>query len=196
MAAQGGDEVPTGPTLFPVPSKITPGVTSGVSTTITLQNTEEPGVGMTLRQFNRYMERLDRCKEPLVGLWLAFAGVSAGVAGSAFVGLYALPISGLPAGTKGNLEIICGAGLLLACLCLVAYFALRSRQEDAIDQLKQDMNLLKTGEAAGSMPSGPPGVQRDATVPQAQPTNWSAVTGRLPEVSSQASANPGAMPSS
>ena len=125
-----------------------------VSSSIAIEGSTEPGIVMSLRQLQRYMARLDKCKEPLSVLWLTLAGLTGGAAITALVGLITLPAptkpdakiapstTNLSQGTHTTLVAIGVVCAAIAVVSLVAYFTRRSKHADEVDELKKDMSLL------------------------------------------------------
>ena len=90
-----------------------------VQTSIAVSNQQEAGVVVSHRQFQRYIDRLDECKEPLAQVWLAAVGVFVGGFLATLVALVALPLTKLAAGTKAVLLVILLCTAVLAVVCAI-----------------------------------------------------------------------------
>jgi hypothetical protein len=117
-----------------------PDQTVSFDQTLTVKRTPEPGILISEKLYERLMERLEGCApQGWPELWLAGAGASAGIAGSAIAGVLTLA----PTSTRiGELWILAGAGIAITAVCLLAYFALRISHRKKIGELKRDMKIF------------------------------------------------------
>ena len=102
----------------------------------------EPGVVISVREYERIIERLEGCKPGgWADLWLAGVGVGAALAAGALVGALTLPPN-LP-GTKDVLWGLMATGVVVLGLCLFAYLIQRRERGTEIGELKKDLDLYK-----------------------------------------------------
>jgi hypothetical protein len=108
----------------------------------TVQQSNQQAVVISVRQYERLIERLDGCKQGGWGdLWLA--GVGAGVALAAAAGVTATTLPKELATTRNVLWAATVAGIALAAVCLVAYFTQRRDHAKEIAELKKDLEMHK-----------------------------------------------------
>jgi len=108
----------------------------------TVRQSNQLAVVITVRQYERLIERLDGCKQGGWGdLWLA--GVGAGVALAAAAGVTAATLPEALAVTRNVLWAATIAGVVLAVVCLVAYFTQRRDHGKEIAELKKDLEMHK-----------------------------------------------------
>lgn len=108
---------------------------------LTIPASQELGVGIEKRQYDRLVERLRGCRPSgWSAAWLAIAGAGAGVAGAAGVGGLTLPPA-LSPGIRSSLWMLTGVGVVVFALCLAFYFTQRNADADVIDELLKDMEL-------------------------------------------------------
>lgn len=106
----------------------------------TVPLSEEPAVVISVRDYERLIERLDGCKPGGWGdLWLA--GVGASVALAATVGVTAATLSPALAGTRDVMWAVTVAGAVLTLVCLIAYFTQRRDRSKEIAELKKDLEM-------------------------------------------------------
>lgn len=103
-----------------------------------VQQSQEPGVVISVRDYDRLIERLDGCKPSgWADLWLTGVGAGAALAVGALVGALTLP-SSLP-GVKDVLWTLTAAGALVMLICLAAYLTQRREHSRDITELKKDL---------------------------------------------------------
>jgi hypothetical protein len=108
---------------------------------------QEPGVVISMRDYDRLIERLEGCKPGgWADLWLAGFGAGAALAVSALVGALTLPVT--LSGTRDVLWVLTAAGAVILVLCLVAYLTQRRGHEAEIGELKKDLEIRKGRAAA------------------------------------------------
>lgn len=113
-----------------------------VTQLFTVPQSKEQAVVISVRHYDRLIERLDGCKPGGWGdLWLA--GVGAGVALAAAAGVTAATLPATLTGTKDVLWAATVAGIILALICLVAYFTQRRDHGKEIAELKKDLAMHK-----------------------------------------------------
>jgi len=119
-----------------------PGQSVSVTQRYTVPQGEEPGVVMSTRDLDRFIERLDGCKPGSWGeLWLA--GVGAGIAVAAAAATGALT---LPANTAGRIDAmwaVTAAAAVITILCFVGYLGQRRDHAQGIGELKKDLEMHK-----------------------------------------------------
>jgi hypothetical protein len=104
---------------------------------------DQPGVVISVRDYDRLIERLDGCKPGgWADLWLAGVGAGIALATAALVGGLTLPVT--LAGTRDVLWAVTAAGGVVFCLCLVGYLTQRRDHAKEISELKKDLELQKT----------------------------------------------------
>lgn len=120
-----------------------------------VSQTEEPGVVISMRDYDRLIERLDGCKAGgWADLWLFGAGAGAALAGGALVTALTLPVA--QSGVRDVLWVLTGAGAVVLVLCLVGYFTQRRDRGREISELKKDLEIHKPRPtAAGTLADGP-----------------------------------------
>jgi hypothetical protein len=115
-----------------------------VNQQFTVRQPKELGMVISVRDYKRFIERLDGCKPGGWGdLWLA--GVGAGVALTAAAGVTAAALPPTLAGTKDVLWAVTVAGAVLTLVCLVAYFTQRRDRGKEIAELKKDLEMRCPG---------------------------------------------------
>lgn len=113
-----------------------------VTQRFTVPQSEELGVVISVRDYERLIERLDGCKPGGWGeLWLACVG--AGVALAAAAGVTAATLPTDLTGTRDVLWAVTVAGAVLTVLSLVAYFTQRHDHGKEIAELKKDLEMRK-----------------------------------------------------
>lgn len=106
----------------------------------------EPAVVISIRDYERLIERLEGCKPGGWGeLWLA--GVGAGVAVAMATLVTALTLPATLSATKDVLWAVTAAGAFLTVVCLLAYFTQRRDRAKEISELKKDLEM-RTPKAA------------------------------------------------
>jgi len=107
-----------------------------------VSQTEEPGVVISVRDYDRLIERLDGCKAGgWADLWLFGAGAAASLAASTLV--TALTLSAAQSGARNVLWVLTGAGAVILVLCLVGYLTQRRDRGREISELKKDLEIHK-----------------------------------------------------
>lgn len=113
----------------------------------TVPQGEEPGVVMSARDLDRFVERLDGCKPGGWGeLWLTGVGAGIAVAAAASVGALTLPAS-----LAVRIDVLwaaTAAGALVTVLCLFGYLAQRRDHAREINELRKDLVMHRPGPAA------------------------------------------------
>ena len=108
---------------------------------------EEQAVVISIRDYNRLIERLDGCKPGgWTDLWLAGASAGVAVLISALVGALTVPTA--LSGTRDALWAVTVCGLVVLLLCLVEYFAQRRDHSGEIAELRKDMENHKPRSSA------------------------------------------------
>jgi hypothetical protein len=103
---------------------------------------EERAVIISIRDYNRLIERLDGCKPGgWADLWLAGAGAGVAILIGALVGALTVPTA--LSGTRDALWAITGGGLIMLLLCLVGFFTQRPGQDREIAELRKDLENHK-----------------------------------------------------
>ena len=103
---------------------------------------QEPGVVISVHEYDRFIERLDGCKPSgWADLWLTGVGAGAALAVGALVGALTLP-SSLSA-TKDVLWTLTAAGGFVMLICLAAYLTQRGEHGKDISELKKDLMAHK-----------------------------------------------------
>jgi hypothetical protein len=101
---------------------------------------QEPAVVISMREYERIIERLDGCKRGgWADLWLAGVGVGAALAISAFVGALTLPATS--SGCRDVLWALTATGAVAFVLCLAAYFTQRRQRGAEIRELRKDLEI-------------------------------------------------------
>jgi hypothetical protein len=102
----------------------------------------EPGVVISVREYERIIERPEGCKPGgWADLWLAGVGVGAALAVGALVGALTLPPN-LP-GTRDVMWGLVVTGVVVLSLCVFAYFTQRRDRDAEIGELKKGLDLYK-----------------------------------------------------
>jgi hypothetical protein len=101
---------------------------------------QESAVVISMREYQRIIERLDGCK-PIgwADMWLAGFGAGAGLVIGAFVGALTLPNS-LP-GIRDVLWALTATGVVIVVLCLAAYHSQRRVRGEEIGELQKDLQI-------------------------------------------------------
>jgi hypothetical protein len=101
---------------------------------------EEPGVVISVRDYERLIERLEGCKPGgWADFWLAGVGAGVALAVGALMGALTLPV--VASGTRDVLWALTAAGIIVFVLCLVAYFTQRRDHGQEISELKRDLEI-------------------------------------------------------
>lgn len=104
----------------------------------TIAQGEERAVVISVRDYNRLIERLDGCKPGnWSDLWLAGFGAGVAVAMGALVGALTLPTA--MSGTRDALWAVTGGGVVVLLLCLVGYLTQRRDHGREIAELRKDL---------------------------------------------------------
>ena len=104
---------------------------------------DQPGVVISVRDYDRLIERLEGCKRGgWADLWLAGVGAGVALATAALVGGLTLPVT--LTGTRDVLWAVTAAGSVVFCLCLVGYLTQRRDHAREISELRKDLELQKT----------------------------------------------------
>jgi hypothetical protein len=107
-----------------------------------VSQSQEPGVVISMRDYDRLIERLDGCKTGgWADLWLFGAGAGAALAAGALV--TALTLSVAQSGLKNVLWVLTGAGAVVLVLRLVGYLTQRRDHGREISELKKDLEIHK-----------------------------------------------------
>ena len=107
-----------------------------------VSQSQETGVVISMRDYDRLIERLDGCKpRGWTDLWLAGVGAGAALVVGALVGALTLPAT--PAGTKDVLWVLTATGAVVLLLCLAAYLTQRHEHGAEISELKKDLKIYK-----------------------------------------------------
>lgn len=123
-----------------------------------VSQTEEPGVVISMRDYNRLIERLDGCRAGgWADLWLFGAGAGAALAVGALV--TALTLSAAQSGTRDVLWVLTAAGAVILVLCLTGYLTQRGERGREISELRKDLEIRKPTVAAKASPDGSGQVQ-------------------------------------
>jgi hypothetical protein len=113
-----------------------------VNQSYSVRQSQEPGVLIGERQYQRFIERLDDCKEHgWSELWLAAAGIAAGVAATAAISSATLPAGKLSSATRGDLKVAAISGLVVLAVCLIAYLTHRQDHGREVDHLMKDLRM-------------------------------------------------------
>lgn len=129
----------------------------------TIPQGEEQALAISIRDFDRLIERLDGCKPGGWGeLWLAGVGAGVTLAVAALVGALTLPANSTA--IRDVLWAVMAAGGVFLLLCLMGYFTQRRDRSWEISELKKDLEMRKPGTACsqnrskaydlGGMPTG------------------------------------------
>lgn len=104
-----------------------------------LSQGQEPGVVLSVRDLDRFIERAHACRPSgWAELWLALAGAGAALAvGALVVALTA------PAALADVMWALTGAGTAVFALCLLGYLTQRREQEREISELEKDLKLRR-----------------------------------------------------
>ncbi len=101
---------------------------------------QEPAVVISMREYERIMERLDGCKRGgWADMWLAGVGVGAALAVAALVGALTLPATS--SATRDVLWALTATGVVVLVLCLAAYFTQRRAHGAEIGELRKDLEI-------------------------------------------------------
>jgi hypothetical protein len=107
-----------------------------------VSQSQEPGVVLRMRDYDRLIERLDGCKAGgWADLWLFGAGAGAALVAGALVTALTLPVN--QSGTRDVLWVLTGAGVVVLLLCLVGYLTQRRDHGREISELKKDLEIHK-----------------------------------------------------
>jgi hypothetical protein len=120
-----------------------------------ISQTEEPGVVISMRDYDRLIERLDGCRAGgWADLWLFGAGAGAALAAGALVTVLTMPVA--QSGVRDVLWVLTGAGAVILVLCLVGYLTQRGDRGREISELRKDLEIRKPmAAAAGKLADGP-----------------------------------------
>lgn len=114
----------------------------------TIAQSEERAVVISVRDYNRLIERLDGCKPGnWSDLWLAGFGAGVAVAMGALIGALTLPVA--MSGTRDALWAVTGGGVVVLLLCLVGYFTQRRDHGREIAELRKDLENHNPVSCAG-----------------------------------------------
>jgi hypothetical protein len=102
---------------------------------------EELGVAISIRDYDRLIERLDGCKPGSADLWLAGVGAGVALATATLVGALTLPAN--LTGTRDVLWVLTVAGAVVLTLCLVGYLTQRQDHAREIAELRKDLEIHK-----------------------------------------------------
>ena len=109
---------------------------------LTVQQSAEPAVVISKRQYSRIVERLEACKpHGWAELWLAGVGAGAGLAIAALVAIKTLPQAPEP-GAKNVLWVLVALGTVAAVLCVFSYLGQRRHNAKEIDELRRDLEIM------------------------------------------------------
>jgi hypothetical protein len=101
---------------------------------------QEPAVVISMREYERIIERLDGCKRGAwADLWLAGFGAGAALAVGAFVGVLTLPATS--AGVRDVLWALTATGVVVLVLSLAAYLTQRREHGTEISELQKDLEI-------------------------------------------------------
>jgi hypothetical protein len=101
---------------------------------------QEPAVVISMREYQRIIERLDGCKRGgWADLWLAGVGVGAALAVGALVGALTLPITS--SGVRDVLWALTVTGAVVFVLCLAGYLTQRREHGAEIGELRKDLEI-------------------------------------------------------
>lgn len=107
-----------------------------------VSQTEEPGVVISMRDYDRLIERLDGCRAGgWADLWLFGAGVGAALAAGALVTALTLPVA--QSGVRDVLWVLTGASAVVLVLCLVGYLSQRGDRGREVSELRKDLEIRK-----------------------------------------------------
>jgi hypothetical protein len=107
-----------------------------------VSQSQEPGVLISMREYDRLIERLDGCKpDGWADLWLAGVGGGVTLAVGALVGALTLPASLL--GARDILWALTATGAVVFMLCMVAYLTQRRELGAEIGELKKDLEIYR-----------------------------------------------------
>jgi len=113
-----------------------------VTQRVVVSQGQEPGVVIAMRDYDRFIERLDGCKPGgWADLWLAGVGVGAALATAALVGVLTLPVT--LSGARDVLWALIAAGAVILGLCLFGYLTQRRDHGREIAELKKDLEIRK-----------------------------------------------------
>jgi hypothetical protein len=108
----------------------------------TVAQAEEPAVMISIREYDRLIERLDACTHRgWADLWLAGMGAAVAVATGALVGALTLPAA--MSGTRAALWVATGCGVIVLLLCLFGYLGQRRDHGKEITELRKDLENYK-----------------------------------------------------
>lgn len=111
---------------------------------MSLESSQERGVAIAEREYNRLIERLEGCKSTgLADVWLAGGGLGGGLAAAALVTALSLGTSATGS-TMDILWMLAILGAVIASLSLGAYFSQRHERNKEINELKTDMEIHRT----------------------------------------------------
>jgi len=112
-----------------------------VTNVTTVEQSREPGVLISTRQYKRYLERLEGCTPSgWADLWLALTGLGGGLGVTAFVTRLTLP-STATATEKAVLLMLTILGAVCFVLCMFAYLTQRQQRGKDIKELKTDLEM-------------------------------------------------------
>jgi len=122
-----------------------------------LEKTEEPGMSLSRRQWDRHLERIRRCKEGWNVLWLAAATTFLGIAVTALVTAISVPLAPTPKSiarygppqtlsqlsnsARNYLLLAAGFCVLLFLASLAAYLTRRKDRDTEIEEIIKDMRV-------------------------------------------------------
>ena len=150
-----------------------------------LQKTQEPGMSLSRRQWDRHLDRIRKCKEGWNVLWLAAATTFFGVAVTALFTAISIPLAPTPksiarfgppqtlsqlSGSARNyLFLIAGFCALLFLASLAAYLTRRKDRDGEIEEIIKDMRVYEP-EAPPPPPPPLPPIRREEHPPEPRPT--------------------------
>jgi hypothetical protein len=108
----------------------------------TVSQSKEPGLVISVRDYDRLIERLESCKAGgWADLWLFGAGAGTALVAGALVTALTLPVT--QSGIRDVLWALTGAGAVVLILCLVGYLTQRGDHGREISELKKDLEIHK-----------------------------------------------------
>ena len=131
MPVNSGEESEQGSTTVSVPRRIS------------IRSSEEPGVAIPEREYNRLIERVESLRPTgRDDLWATCAGAGVGVASAALVTVLSLTTVA-SSDTKAILWMLAIAGAAVAALASVASRTPRRDRRKEVDDLKKDMEMYR-----------------------------------------------------
>jgi hypothetical protein len=115
-----------------------------ISRRLRIPQAEEEGVVISLKDYDRLIERLEACKPGgWADLWLAGAGAGGALLAAALVA--ALTLSTELSGISDAMWAVTAAGAVTLALCLVGYLADHGDRGREIAQLGRDLEIRRPG---------------------------------------------------